>query len=225
MKIVTAAAALTLALAVSACGFRPIYATAQGDSPVSRIVRVDSIAAPDTVAPYLSDALDARLGAVNDETPRYTLYVTAREGAERLAVQLDATVTRYNYRLSANYTVVDNETDETFKGVARAVTSYNIVNSQYSTLYAERAAVEKAARQLAEEIERDLLIRLSETPEERARNDPESYDTVIDSAVILTEPRRGEVVEPLFTTPSDDAAAPPEDAGPPEDDAANPEEE
>ncbi len=207
MSLAKAVAVLSLTVMLSGCGFRPIYATAEGESPVSRLVSVANVAAPETVAPYMIDALDARLGAVNGEKPRYDLYVEAREGAERLAVQIDATVTRYNYRLSARYQVFDTETGESFKGVARAVTSYNIVNSQYSTLYAERAAVEKAARQLAEEIERDLLVRFSESPEKRAQMDPESFETVLDPSEILIEPRRGEIVEPIIGTPDFGASA------------------
>lgn len=189
----TAAAALLL----SGCGFQPLYATAQGETAVSRLVSVQTIAAPETVAPYISDALHARLGGVDGERPRYDLFVEAREGAERLAVQIDATVTRYNYRLSARYNVVDNQTGERFSGVARAVTSYNIVSSQYSTLYAERAAIEKAASLLAEEIERDLLIRFAQTPEERSKDDGGDYETDLDPSEILIEPRRGEVIDPI----------------------------
>lgn len=192
------AAMLSGALLLSGCGFRPLYATGQGETVVSRMVTVRSVAAPETVAPYISDALSARMGAVDGETPRYDLFVQAREGAERLAVQIDATVTRYNYRLSAKYTIVDSQTGERFGGVARAVTSYNIVNSQYSTLFAERTAIEKAARLLAEEIERDLLIRFAETPEERAKKDERDYETDLDPSEILIEPRRGESVEPII---------------------------
>ncbi|MEO1137373.1 MAG: LPS assembly lipoprotein LptE [Pseudomonadota bacterium] len=198
MKVLRLAAAFSLSLWLCACGFKPIYATQEGASPVSRLVAVGPVAAPETVAPYVADALDARLGSVNGETPRYDLLVTAQEAAERLAVQIDATVTRYNYRLSARYRVIDRETGEGFSGVARAVTSYNIVNSQYSTLFAERTAVEKAARQLAEEIERDLLIRFAEPEEERNKVDPRNYETVLDPSEILIEPRRGEVIEPIF---------------------------
>ncbi|GJL90888.1 LPS assembly lipoprotein LptE [Hyphococcus sp.] len=215
MKTIRLFVALVLALALGACGFKPIYATAQGESPISRQVSVANIAAPETVAPYMMDALDARLGAVNGEKPRYELYVEAREGAERLAVQIDATVTRYNYRLSARYRVIDTQTGDSFKGVARAVTSYNIVNSQYSTLFAERAAVEKAARQLAEEIERDILVRFSESPEKRGEMDPDAFETVLDPSEILIEPRRGEVVEPIVGTP-DFGAATQSSAGAPE---------
>lgn len=198
MRSLVLSATAASALLLSGCGFQPLYATAQGETAVSRLVSVQTIAAPETVAPYISDALHARMGAVNGERPRYDLYVEAREGAERLAVQIDATVTRYNYRLSARYRVVDSQTGERFSGVARAVTSYNIVSSQYSTLYAERAAIEKAARLLAEEIERDLLIRFAQTPEERSKNSG-VYETDLDPSEILIEPRRGEVVEPIVS--------------------------
>ena len=146
MRSTILAATALSALLLSGCGFQPLYATANGEAVVSRLVNVQSIAAPEIVAPYIAEALGGRMGEVDGETPRYDLFVEAREGAERLAVQIDATVTRYNYRLSARYTVVDSQTGQRFSGNARAVTSYNIVSSQYSTLYAERAAIEKAAR-------------------------------------------------------------------------------
>ncbi|MCK5746202.1 MAG: hypothetical protein KAH44_08295 [Oricola sp.] len=185
------------ALLLSGCGFRPLYATAEGQSPASSLVSVQTIAAPETVAPYISDALNERMGST-DAAPRYNLFVEAREGAERLAVQIDATVTRYNYRLSARYTVVDTQTGARFAGNARAVTSYNIVSSQYSTLFAERAAIEKAARLLAEEIERDVLIRFAQPPEERGKADDRDYETDLDPSEILIEPRRGEIIEPII---------------------------
>ncbi|WP_411816804.1 LPS assembly lipoprotein LptE [Hyphococcus sp. DH-69] len=194
-----ALAASTMLFAVSACGFHPIYATtdsATGD-PVFRQIQVRHVAGPTAVEPVVTEALNARMSTVDGIKPKYELYVTVTESAERLAVQIDATVTRYNYRLSARYTVVDLTNGSRFRGSARAVTSYNIVSSQYSTLFAERTAVEKAARLLAEEIERDLLIRFDEPPEERTKNEGRSYETELSPEEILTEPRRGEVIEPI----------------------------
>lgn len=188
-------AACAFTVFAAGCGFRPIYATPEGEAPAIRQVRLERVAAPESVAPVLTDALNARLTPGEGAAPRYALFVEAGERAERLAVQLDATVTRYNYRLTGRYTVVDQETGDRFDGGARAVTSYNIVSSQYSTLFAERNAVEKAARQLAEEIERDLLLRLAEPPEER-KTDPDQLDAEFDDSVILVEPRRGEVIKP-----------------------------
>lgn len=186
-----------LALTVGACGFQPIYATHDGASSVSRQVEISAIAAPDAAINYITDALNARMQPTEGVTPRYALSLEVREGAQRLAVQIDATVTRYNYRLNAKYSAVDRETGDVFRGRVIAVTSYNIVSSQYSTLFAERDAIEKAARQLAEEIERDLLIRFSEGPS-AIDIDPDQLETQLDGSEMLIEPRRGEVIEPLF---------------------------
>ncbi len=197
-RTIIPAMAAALALLATGCGFQPIYATPEGAAPAIRQVAIVNIAAPEDVAPALSDALNARMAPGEGLAPRYTLMVEARERAERLAVQIDATVTRYNYRLSGRYTVVDQQTGESFRGVANAVTSYNIVNSQYSTLFAERAAVEKATAQLAEAIERDLLLRFSEPPEERDDIDQDTFEKHLDDSVILVDPRRGEEVRPAF---------------------------
>jgi len=167
-----AAAVALLAPALTGCGFKPIYATpvasAEGSAgaAISHAIAVRQVSAPETVAPYLNDALDRRLPLRQGQSPRYELYVQARERAERLAVQIDATVTRFNYRLIGKYTLVDLQTGKRISGGADAIASYNIVTSQYSTLFAERTAQEKAAQLLAANIERDLLIQFSapETP-------------------------------------------------------------
>ncbi len=150
-------------LSISACGFKPIYATPEGASaPINKQIALGSVTAPEEVHLFISDALRDRITLREGEKPKYALSVGATENAQRLAVQIDATVTRYNYRLSARYFLRDLETQKVIQGRAQAITSYNIVSSQYSTLFAERAAREKAARLLAEEIERDILLRLSD---------------------------------------------------------------
>lgn len=149
-------------LALAGCGFKPIYATPEnGAAALNQLIAVRQVSAPETVAPLIDDALERRIVLREGQNPQYDLYIEATERAERLAVQIDATVTRFNYRLTANYTLVDLKTGERLKGDANAVASYNIVTSQYSTLFAEKTAQEKAARLLAEEIERDILIQLS----------------------------------------------------------------
>ncbi|MHA7872658.1 MAG: LPS assembly lipoprotein LptE [Hyphococcus sp.] len=152
------------ALAVSSCGFKPLYATTTpdgGSDPLTQQIAVRAVAATETITPFVTDALNARFNSTDGGAQKYDLYVTANERAQRLAVQIDATVTRYNYRLRGRYTLVDLDTGKQIRGSANAVTSYNIVSSQYSTLFAERAAQQKAARMLAEEIERDLLLRFA----------------------------------------------------------------
>ena len=186
-------ACIICAFALPACGFRPIYATpVEGaDAALNQLIAVRQVAAPQTVRPLIVSALNNRIVLKEGEIPKYDLDVVATERAERLAVQIDATVTRYNYRLRANYTLTDLDTGARATGEAQAVTSYNIVSSQYSTLFAERAAQEKAATLLAEEIERDLLVRFSSGGVE-FKTTPIELDA---DTEILQEPDWGEVID------------------------------
>ncbi|VAV93475.1 hypothetical protein MNBD_ALPHA05-1051 [hydrothermal vent metagenome] len=153
-------------LTLTGCGFKPIYAVAEnGAAPLNQRIAIGAVRAPEEIHPMVVGALTDRIAVKNGETADYELTVSAKERAERLAVQIDATVTRYNYRLNANYMLLDLRTGKKINGRASAVTSYNIVSSQYSTLFAERAAREKAARSLAEEIERDILLQLLDNPD------------------------------------------------------------
>lgn len=191
-----AIALLTLALA--GCGFKPIYATPEnGAASLNQLIAVRQVSAPESVAPLINDALERRIVLREGETPHYDLYIQANEQAERLAVQIDATVTRFNYRLIANYRLVDLRSGERFTGNASAVASYNIVTSQYSTLFAERTAQEKVARLLAEEIERDILIQLAANDASNATrtkdNDPAQADPLTDEA--------GDAANPFNTIP------------------------
>ena len=197
MKRIAALFALAAgALALSGCGFQPIYAT-QGDAtPVNSQIHLERLVAPENVASTIEDAINARVVNNDNTAPRYELYVQATERATRLAVQIDATVTRYNYTLQARYWVRDKQTGEVVRGVARVITSYNIVNSQYSTLFAERTAIEKAARQLAEKIERDILIRFSRAEGERDNIDDETFENILDKEeATIIERRRDKDVD------------------------------
>lgn len=149
------------ALFLSACGFRPLYATDGGGGaglPQMALVNVD---ATDAVAPFVSRAFERRMRGAGDAA-RYDLAVKATEQAERLAVQIDASVTRYNYRLVGDYTLTERASGKRYTGRVVSIASFNVVDSQYSTLYAEEQAKEKAAAQLVEDIERDALLKIAD---------------------------------------------------------------
>lgn len=145
---------------LSSCGFQPLYATSDGSAPGLRNVALLRVAAPEEIEPVVSRAF-ARRTALSAAEAQYDLLLEADEQAERLAVQIDASVTRYNYRLVADYTLVERAGGAKYTGRVISIASFNVVDSQYSTLYAEGAAREKAAAQLAEDIERDILLKLA----------------------------------------------------------------
>ena len=141
------------------CGFTPLYATdASGRSTSLANIHIDNVSGSDEISEQVYRAFSRRAG--NRSTASYDLTVSTQESARRLAVQIDSTVTRYNYNLRAKYRLVERATGKAITGSASAVTSFNIVSSQYSTLFAENAAREKAALALVDDIERDILLRL-----------------------------------------------------------------
>lgn len=176
-----AGACFCAALSLSACGFKPIYAApAEGETTLVHSMAVAQVSAPEGVELFLTEALNSRMNVAEGEAPKYKLYVNAREAAQRLAVQIDASVTRYNYRLNAQYSVLNTETGDRINGSVRAVTSFNIVNSQYSTLFAEREAQEKASRELAALIERDLLLRFTAGPDPTSTEEDSDEDFLLE---------------------------------------------
>lgn len=152
--------AIAASLLLTACGFQPLYATSDGSAPGLRNVALSTVTAPEEIEPVVKRAF-ARRTAAEGSAAEYDLLLKADEQSERLAVQIDASVTRYNYRLVGSYTLVERAGGKQYKGRITSIASFNIVNSQYSTLYAEDAAREKAATQLVEDIERDILLKLA----------------------------------------------------------------
>jgi len=157
---------------LGACGFQPLYATTQGDNGASGLQNVDllRLTASTEIEPFVRKAFARRAGA-DPSGAEYELIVNAKERAERLAVQIDASVTRYNYRLIGDYVLVHRKTGERISGRGEAIASFNVVSSQYSTLFAEKAAREKAATSLVAEIERDLLLKIAAQSE--AKDQPQ----------------------------------------------------
>jgi LPS-assembly lipoprotein len=153
---------LVAALALSACGFRPLYATgdAAGVSALSRMA-LGKIDGPDAIQPIVARAFERRMLRGADEAP-YELSLIVDEQADRLAVQIDASVTRFNYRIIGDYTLIERATGKRYTGKVTSIASFNIVESQYSTLFAEESAKEKAATLLVEDIERDILLKLAD---------------------------------------------------------------
>lgn len=156
----TAFALLAALPLLQSCGFQPLYATSDGSAPGLRNVALSTVTATEDIEPVVTRAFSRRT-AQAASAAQYDLLVSADEQSERLAVQIDASVTRYNYRLIGNYTLVERAGGKKFKGRVVSIASFNVVNSQYSTLYAEDAAREKAATQLVEDIERDILLKLA----------------------------------------------------------------
>ncbi|MBL8659905.1 MAG: hypothetical protein JNM75_09140 [Rhodospirillales bacterium] len=140
------------------CGFHPLYMSggSEPDEPgiSTELASVSVAPIPDRVGQLLrNDLLFLLAPTVDERTATYRLDVQLIERISELAVERSGFATRANLRLNATFALVDlNKGKAVMNSRARAVSSYNIVNASFSTLTAQNAARERAARSIAEDI-------------------------------------------------------------------------
>ncbi len=148
------------AVGLAACGFEPLYArrvAADVDEDLARIkVEVIPQRVGQQVHNYLLDRLNRRGRPLS---PLYSLDVDLAMARVVLDVEKDETVTRAKLVLTANIELVEIETGETLlRRAARSANSYNIVNSALATRSAELDAIDRAAREVSDEIRTVLAL-------------------------------------------------------------------
>ena len=160
---------LCTTLALSGCGFRPLYGEAsfpEGTQSVFASVQIQPIGPTndsERIGFILSNALDKALHPPGVKAaPAYVLTTSLSDERRGLGVQDDASITRYNYRLTADWTLARKGQDKPFAtGRAETTASYNVVDQQYATLVARRDAEERAAQEIAEQVKLKIAVALS----------------------------------------------------------------
>ncbi len=159
---------LAAALMLSGCGFRPLYGTAsipEGAEAAFGAIQIAAVAPTndsDRIGYLVSDALDRALHTPgHNETARYELKVALADERRGLSIQDDSSTTRYNYRLTADWTLVPVGSNAALaSGRAETTASYNVVDSQYATQIARKDAEDRAAREIAEQIKLRVAVAL-----------------------------------------------------------------
>jgi LPS-assembly lipoprotein len=144
-----------LCLALAACGFHPMYGSATG--PAMASIYVEPIAERDGFE--LRNALIDYLQSDGEERGKaYHLKVVLSEAPQGIALQNDATITRYNNPLTARYTLSDAQGKVLTSGTQTQMSAYNVVQSPYATLAASQDSSKRAAEGIAERIHLDLGV-------------------------------------------------------------------
>jgi LPS-assembly lipoprotein len=147
---------------MAGCGFSPIYER-DGDGLSADIARelasVDVLPISDRVGRQLRLKLRQDLAVAGSSVdPKYALKVELTASRTSLLIQADDTITRFNLRLDAAFVLVDVAADENvFRGNAQSIGSYNVVESEFATVAAERDSEDRAAGELGAEIH-SLLV-------------------------------------------------------------------
>jgi LPS-assembly lipoprotein len=147
--------ALAACLLLGACGFHPMYGKSL--APQLSSIYVEPIAERDGYE--LRNTLIDTLRSDGDPAGKnYRLKIVLNETSQGIALQNDASITRYNNRLEARYTLSDTRGNVLTTGTQTELSAYNVVQSPYSTLVAEQDASKRAALDVAERIHLDLGV-------------------------------------------------------------------
>jgi LPS-assembly lipoprotein len=153
MKRIGAIAALCILPLLSACGFQPLYGS--NIAPQMSAIFVEDI--PERNGFELRTRMIEILNSDGVVTgKRYRLKITLNEFSQGIALQNDATITRYNTRIQARYVLSDAGGKELYSGDQSELSSYNVVQSPYATLAAEQDAGKHAMQDMAERIRLEL---------------------------------------------------------------------
>jgi LPS-assembly lipoprotein len=150
------AAALLVCLLLAGCGFHPLY----GDSHLSpQLASIYVEPIPESTGYELRNSLIDLLNSDGEAAGKaYHLAVTLTVANQGVALQNDATITRYNDTLTATYILTDNKGQELTHNTLTGLSSYNVATGPYATLSAQQDSDKRAAEDLAQRISLDLGV-------------------------------------------------------------------
>lgn len=161
---IAVAALLAAGLALAGCGFRPLYgerSAASVSAPELAAIQIDTIPNREgqLVRNALLDKMQPRGPAAR---PLYRLQVGVAIARESLGLRTDDTATRGSLTMSAGYTLIDLASGKPVMNAnSRAVSSYNILDSDFATVISENDAIRRTANEVSEEIKTRVAIFLS----------------------------------------------------------------
>lgn len=147
------------ALALSACGFTPLY----GPQSVVQGLSGIEVVAPDGRAGFLiREQLDDALARNPNVLPSYKLVYTVNERRYARGVRVDNVANRYELALTANWKLLDVKTGQPVRtGSAYATATYDSADQPYAAVSAQQDGQERAAAEVARKIQIDLAAWLA----------------------------------------------------------------
>ena len=145
---------------LKACGFSSLYGLK--DSDVSAVEREFALTEIRQMRGSVGQQLRNRLEYLlhprgQTERPRFTLSAKLSERKSPLSVSKNALATRANLIIKTSFVLVSvTDGENKLSGSSQISVSYNILNSEFGTLMAEKDARTRAIREVAEEIRHRL---------------------------------------------------------------------
>lgn len=156
-------ALLAAALFLSGCGLKPLYGGG-GSGAVARTLQQVEIAPIGGRAGWLvRTELEDRLGGAEGGPNAYRLEVELDDDITGFGIRRDDAVTRERRTLRARYRLVDARGLVVLDATAGSDAGIDVVGSEYATVAAEQTALERLAKEVADQIVTRLALYVSRT--------------------------------------------------------------
>ena len=158
MKKIKIYSILLLLIILSSCGYQPIYS--KNEKIGEELLSISIINIKDRSGQILRNSL---LNKINPDRKRvllkYRLYVEIFEGKTELGFRKDMSATRTDLNVNAKYKLTNIKDGRiVYESESNSISSFDVVESVYATLIAEKDAKEKSLKVLSEDIYTNLAI-------------------------------------------------------------------
>lgn len=144
---------LAAALALSACGLRPMYAGGGSGAVADSLRSVQVQAIPGKAGWLVHKALVQRLGDNEGGDSRYRLEVELDDNITGFGIRGDSAATRERRTLRARYRLIDLASGAVVvDATAGSDAGIDVVSSQYATVAAEQSALERLSEVVADQM-------------------------------------------------------------------------
>ena len=162
--------AVVVGAMLAGCGFSPLYGkhgTASAPEVMDALATVSIRSLPDRQGMKLRQILRQTMQPTGLTRAAYDLDVNFAQRVEELGIRPDATSSRANMVLSANFSLYEGG-QRVFGDHVQSIVSYNILDDQYATVASQADAENRGIKQLGEEIKTRLAVyfreRMNPTP-------------------------------------------------------------
>jgi len=138
---------------LAGCGFRPLYGETSQFDVIQEFSEIQVAPIKDRIGQQLKNEIELLLHSRGKAVkPRYRLSAELNESKSSLAVKKSAIATRANLRLVSRFRLRGVATGAAIDEWTNQITvSYNILDSEFATLMAEKDARKRAVQELAQE--------------------------------------------------------------------------
>ena len=146
-------------VALSGCGFTPLYAER---GVVSSLAAIDVVAPEGRTGFLLRQSLDDAFAKNRSGPAAYRMNLSLAEARYPRGIRIDNVATRYEYVLTANYRLSSLPSGALAKrGVVRVELTYDSADQPYASISAQQDAQQRAAEEAARRIQLELAAWLA----------------------------------------------------------------